>query len=578
MPRSRPYAGLSTAELKAKTVGATDAVRDDIIYELGFRARPAAKALLEELTGISSSHVHRLDEEAARPRRSASNRRATGEGAAASPEFPPTEEQQRAVSAFLSGGGLKVSAFAGAGKTSTLQLMAAQRQERGVYLAFNRSIALEARSKFPAYVDTKTTHALAARQVRGLHTFSRSKMFDPLGTNQLASTLELKRTNIDDKVSLTPVQLAFLLLGTVRGFMRRADRDITPEHVPISGRLRGLDDAAAMRVKNWIVEQAKLLWSRMINPGDGMPLGHDGYLKLWSLSNPRLDYSFILLDEAQDTNPVVLHVLTRQPHAQMVYVGDQHQQIYEWRGAVNAMAQMRTERSVKLTQSFRFGPAIAEAASAVLRALGEPERLRGHDPIHSSIVSGLDTRAVLARTNATVISEALAALNRERKPHIVGGTQELQALVQDVYALNNGEPGSHPDFFGFTSWDEVVAFASTDEGEDIRPFVTLVQQNGPGRLWAAITNSVEDEGKADVVISTAHKAKGREWSSVRIADDFSSCRTEQGLIPEAEARLFYVAITRAKETLCIDSELLGAFTSSSRRNGTAASGEAAPAR
>ena len=37
------------------------------------------------------------------------------------------------------------------------------------------------------------------------------------------------------------------------------------------------------------------------------------------------------MDEARDTNPVMLGVLTNQSE-QLVYVGDRHRQIYEWRG------------------------------------------------------------------------------------------------------------------------------------------------------------------------------------------------------------------------------------------------------
>ena len=61
-------------------------------------------------------------------------------------------------------------------------------------------------------------------------------------------------------------------------------------------------------------------------------MGHDGYLKLWALGRPKLAADFVLLDEAQDSNPVMLDVLSRQA-AQVVYVGDRHQQIYQWRGA-----------------------------------------------------------------------------------------------------------------------------------------------------------------------------------------------------------------------------------------------------
>jgi superfamily I DNA/RNA helicase len=76
-----------------------------------------------------------------------------------------------------------------------------------------------------------------------------------------------------------------------------------------------------------------------------------------------------------------------------------------------------------------------------------------------------------------------------------------------------------------------------------------------------VLNVTAEEEKADVVISTAHKGKGREWRSVKIADDFAACQSDGTTIPEAELRLFYVAITRAKDELSIDPELLRAFAS-----------------
>src|SRR5208282_5174097 len=90
-------------------------------------------------------------------------------------------------------------------------------------------------------------------------------------------------------------------------------------------------------------------------------------------------------------------------------------------------------------------------------------------------------------------------------------------------------------------------------------FVQLVEQHGEGKLWAAVKNVETDESSADVVLSTAHKAKGREWESVRLAPDFVSTR----LGPDAasEARLFYVAMTRAKNSLIVDSEVLATFAS-----------------
>jgi ATP-dependent exoDNAse (exonuclease V) beta subunit len=47
---------------------------------------------------------------------------------------------------------------------------------------------------------------------------------------------------------------------------------------------------------------------------------------------------------------------------------------------------------------------------------------------------------------------------------------------------------------------------------------------------------------------------------VRLAGDFLSQRGPAGDTPRAEIRLFYVAMTRARETLSVDPDLLEAFT------------------
>ena len=473
------------------------------------------------------------------------------------PAHPPTAEQAAAVDAFLTGARLKVSALAGAGKTSTLVQMAQARAGSGLYLAFNRSIADEARASFPASVDCRTTHSVALRAVRASGGYGKDKLFGAIKAKQFAGQLE-KTVIVGDVMTLSDVQQAHLLLGTVKRFCQSADDVIGGEHVPEVGRLLALPSAMRGVVEDWIVRRAAHLWGRMRDPDHAIPLGHDGYLKLWSLGSPVLEHDYILLDEAQDTNPCVLRVLERQS-GQVVYVGDRHQQIYAWRGAVNAMSEARAEHEAFLTQSFRFGPAIAEAASAVLCTLGETRALVGNPRITSTIAGSGPADAVLARTNATVISEVLGALEAQRRPHIVGGSDEMVRLVSSVFDLQDGRPASHPDFFGFANWDQVEAFADTEEGEDLRPFVSLVRKHGPRQLWRALKETVADEKGADVVISTAHKAKGRQWPSVRIADDFAGVQTETGAIPAEEARLFYVAITRAQERLVVAPALLAGF-------------------
>src|SRR5207245_1122854 len=74
-------------------------------------------------------------------------------------------------------------------------------------------------------------------------------------------------------------------------------------------------------------------------------------------------------------------------------------------------------------------------------------------------------------------------------------------------------------------------------------------------------DQLSPEDSAQVTVSTAHRAKGREWSSVRIADDFTGPddldeRDEDGTplpgpVNLDEARLAYVAVTRARSQLDI---------------------------
>jgi superfamily I DNA/RNA helicase len=64
-------------------------------------------------------------------------------------------------------------------------------------------------------------------------------------------------------------------------------------------------------------------------------------------------------------------VINEQP-CQVIWVGDRRQQIYAWRGAVNAMDTIATKHTSTLNRSFRCGQPIAEMANKVLQNfLGE---------------------------------------------------------------------------------------------------------------------------------------------------------------------------------------------------------------
>lgn len=473
------------------------------------------------------------------------------------PKFTPTEEQVAALNSFLQGKSLKINAFAGSGKTSTLQLLANATGLRGQYLAFNKSIVADAGEKFPNTVDCSTSHSLAFRAAPAGYKQDIGKLTNRCTAKQLVEVLDIKRRRFGDKYAVTPDSQGYLYLETIRRYAQSADDEIGPQHVPTLGALRAAPEDVLQEVTSFALDGARQVWSRMLSERDPLPLGHDGYLKLWGLSRPIIAADYIMLDEAQDTNPVVLDILQRQ-RGQLIYVGDRYQQIYEWRGAVNAMESIETNASTYLTTSFRFGNAIADLATKMLVKLGESQPVRGNPNIVSRIGAINNPAAVLARTNASTISAVIEALDAGRKPHLVGDKSELMDMLRGVQALRENEPSTCPAFFGFKSWNEVLEFARTDEGAHLVMFVNLVEKRGEKQLMWALNRTVDEE-KADLVISTAHKSKGREWKSVRLMDDFlrSSPTDKEKSGPDpAEMRLLYVALTRAKESLDVPSTIM----------------------
>jgi len=470
----------------------------------------------------------------------------------------PTDEQLAAVECFADGRNLKINAFAGTGKTATLRFIADYASDRrGLYLAFNRSIADEGRARFPESVECQTIHSLAHRATPDEFRRVNGKMARYLNANAVAEILELKDLVLGN-ASLNGRGQGYLVLQTLRRFFQGESREIASEDVPLYGGLTLVPPALVRPFREAICKSAGVLWSKMCDPNDSTPLGHDGYLKRWALAAPTLEVDYVLLDEAQDSNSVVLQVLRKQ-QIQVVYVGDQHQQIYEWRGAVNAMQNIDTPNTTYLTESFRFGEAIASAATCVLVALGETRPVRGA-PAVSGYVGTTTPRTLLCRTNAEVIVQCLGALDSGLLPHIIGGTADLDRMLRGVGSLKRGMPSDVLEFFGFRNWNDVVSYANTTEGEHLRSFVRIVDQHGEHSLIFALSQTTAEEANAAVVISTAHKAKGREWETVRLAEDFRIHRAKEkpedlDILDPAELRLLYVAITRAKRAVQIPEQI-----------------------
>jgi len=239
-------------------------------------------------------------------------------------------------------------------------------------------------------------------------------------------------------------------------------------------------------------------------------------------------------------------VVNSQSSSQLIYVGDQYQAIYEWRGAKNALSMVHVDEHLWLTQSFRFGDSIASEANKYLRLLNAPKMVRGFGEIDSEVRELANPDAILCRTNAGVMSAIMGEQTRNRSVSIIGKPEELIGFAEACQTLISGRRTGHPELAPFLNWEGVRDFVDEypDEAQEIRTMVKLVEGFGTGRLISALHELVPED-QADVVISTAHRAKGREWNEVRLESDF--LHTDD--MDDEDLRLAYVAITRAKSTL-----------------------------
>lgn len=134
----------------------------------------------------------------------------------------------------------------------------------------------------------------------------------------------------------------------------------------------------------------------------------------------------------------------------------------------------------------------------------------------------------------------------------------LQAI--DAFKQDSATGKTHSILRWFDDYSDLIAYQEEYPGDrDILPTLDIYQNFGLEGSMQIIKACQEAEatGVYDFIVTTAHRAKGLEFDSVLLGDDFEPQFSDKdGLsinsIKETnseEFRLLYVAITRAKKIL-----------------------------
>lgn len=441
-----------------------------------------------------------------------------------------------------------VDAFAGCGKTTTAVGYANHRpDERMLYLCLNKANADEAQHRFGPNVTAATTHSVAWRAMRP----------DRNRINNRWKPLVLM-----DQLRLNTARESMVTMRILLDFFNSADREISEKHAE---QVSYEHDLTPQETSNGLAFAA-LAWKRMLDPNDKLHMPHDAYLKMFALNAPKLDYSTIIFDEAQDANPVTLQIVNGQKHSKLLCIGDRHQSIYQFRGSVNAMEKLSLGSThLHLSQTWRFGPAIAETANLILGELkGEKVKIQGmgQDGQWSD-----DRVTVLSRTNAELFR--IAAPLRGEGIHWIGGTEGYRLEgVLDAFNLYIRERELIKDVImrrKFASWEEYERYAEDAADSEAKVLVKIVNEfegEIPQLIEDIKKNAVAESANASLTLTTAHKSKGLDWDCVRISNDFELLEKAEDVaanhvgadMPVQDINLLYVAATRAKKALALNEE------------------------
>jgi len=306
----------------------------------------------------------------------------------------------------------------------------------------------------------------------------------------------------------------------------------------------------------------------------------------------RDQYRYFTVDEYQDVSPLQQRLLDLWvgKRNDICVVGDPAQTIYSFAGAspaflLNFTSKYPDAEVIRLSSGYRSTPEIINTANAILRTAdlgheldavndhGDRPALEGYSSENEeaeqvAAMIGADKSggiqlhniAILARTNAQLekfesilnnagidnqIRSSERFFNRPEVREIIGAIRSASVL-SDVNGDWLAEMRDVLKPFGESEYVRAVLNLSRELANEgisnmrafLRELEDRAEQNNPPTL-------------PGVTLSTLHGAKGLEWEKVYLVGASESTLPWKGESIDEERRLFYVGITRAKQTLVL---------------------------
>lgn len=456
-----------------------------------------------------------------------------------------------------------VEATAGSGKSKTLTELCNRTKEGTscLFMAFNKSIAEELKTKLPTTVECNTFHSMGLRTLMKNFRF-RMQLEENKCFSLCMELFDFRKKEYKEKMRYyfalqelwEKIRLSLCEINERNVSALCIEYDLDYENSMINDlnkiNERWRKDCAKIQDnKSFKMDFPDMLW---------IP-----YNFVDEMNFPK--YQVVMADEGQDLFTLQKEILQRyiKPRGRFVAVGDSKQLIYNFMGSdldvFNSIKEMPNTICLPLSVTYRCAKKIVEKANEVFPGTECTATAKEGVVRSGDIFEAESGDFVLCRNNFPLVVAFIMLLEKGKKASIMGRDfgenlcrlMDNQSCLDDLYLLLE-DKASKLKKRGLSE----IAIINNASYVALKEKVSIIEtlyKRFPGSFLALkqkIKNIFSDD-KTDIILSTIHKSKGLEVKRVfflnpeLIPSKFA--KTPKALY--AEDCLKFVAITRAKEEL-----------------------------
>lgn len=429
---------------------------------------------------------------------------------------PPTDEQS-AILDFVatSQSNLMIRAYAGCGKTSTLELIdRAQPSVTKLLLCFNKSIAVEAAERMSSTTTVKTFNSLG-------HSIWRDACGARLNLNTKKIT-EIYRSivdsaNKDDRKELWRIAdqvYAGVNFARALGYIPTDNAKASKALCDFAEVERLLDETPSPEISALI---DKVLTISITQAYEGIVDFNDQIYMPALFSGAYPQFPLVLIDEYQDLSPVNRAMVSKLcRRSRQIGVGDEAQAIYGFRGAdassmPTAIDQFNME-VLPLSLTFRCPSRIVENVQwrvpdfRAAKPGGIVESLESFDLE--------DHSAVICRNNAPLLGLALKEVLKGNTVD-VSGVDIGAKVIRTMEKLGSDTMTQAQTINAIIEWREEKLSLDSKSAADIADCMLEFARHGKTLSQAiAYAKHLFENSSGTIRFMTGHKAKGLEFDHV----------------------------------------------------------------